>query len=83
MRMWRNWQTRMVEGHVILDRGGSNPFIRTKLKTAPIVVLFFNMHVRGNGNTKPHAISQENSMRFEADQFFADAGVLQAHRGGK
>ena len=33
MRMWRNWQTRMVEGHVILDRGGSNPFIRTTTKT--------------------------------------------------
>ena len=39
MRMWRNWQTRMVEGHVILDRGGSNPFIRTTTKT-PIRVFF-------------------------------------------
>ena len=30
MRMWRNWQTRQVEGLMpIFGRGGSNPLIRT------------------------------------------------------
>ena len=80
MRMWRNWQTRMVEGHVILDRGGSNPFIRTTTKTPERV--FFCCGA-DKGDTNNDAISQKNSMRFEADLFFADAGVLQAHRGGK
>ena len=29
MRAWRNWQTRMVEGHVPTRSGGSNPLART------------------------------------------------------
>jgi Methane oxygenase PmoA len=30
MRAWRNWQTRMVEGHVPTRSGGSNPLARTR-----------------------------------------------------
>jgi len=54
----------------------SAPYNKSSLRAA---LLF----VADKGNKNNNAISQENSMRFEADQFFADAGVLQAHRGGK
>ena len=71
--MWRNWQTRMVEGHVILDRGGSNPFIRTTTKT-PERVFFccgadkvgiktttlFRRAVRFTNRTSLHSFSWES-----------------------
>ena len=47
----------MVEGHVILDRGGSNPFIRTTTKTPERV--FFCCGA-DKGDTNNNAISQEN-----------------------
>ena len=39
-RMWRNWQTRMIQVHVG-DHAGSSPVIRTKKGKATICLSFF------------------------------------------
>ena len=43
MRMWRNWQTRMVEGHVFHDVGVQIPSSapKQKLRQSPGLFLIF------------------------------------------
>ena len=44
MRMWRNWQTRMIQVHVG-NHAGSSPVIRTKQNTYPKGWVFFGAKI--------------------------------------